>query len=110
MERILSTYVKKYRFKHPTSADFQKIVEQVTRTSWSDYFDQYVYGNGMADFAVEKIRVTPVQKDGQTLYESSVTIAKKAVTTAPFLFALLLKTGISSPSNGMAKKIASRIN
>lgn len=77
MERILSTYVKKYRFKHPTSADFQNVVEQVTRTSWSDYFDQYVYGNGMADFAVEKIRVTPVQKDGQTWYESSVTIVKK---------------------------------
>jgi len=77
MERILSTYVKKYRFKHPTSADFQNVVEQVTRTSWSEYFDQYVYGDGMADFAVDKIRVTPIQKDGQTWYESSVTIAKK---------------------------------
>ncbi|KQY84499.1 EnpEP protein [Paenibacillus sp. Root52] len=77
MERILSTYVKKYRFKHPTSADFQRVVEQVTRTSWSTYFDQYVYGDGMADFAVEKISVTPVQKGDQEVYESSVTIQKK---------------------------------
>ncbi|WP_128099807.1 M1 family metallopeptidase [Paenibacillus sp. DCT19] len=77
MERILSTYVKKYRFKHPTSADFQKVVEQVTRTSWSTYFDQYVYGDGMANFAVEKISVTPIQKGDQEVYESSVTIQKK---------------------------------
>ncbi|WP_427181987.1 M1 family metallopeptidase [Paenibacillus sp. TC-CSREp1] len=77
MERILSTYVKKYRFKHPSTADFQKVVEQVTATSWADYFDQYIYNNGMADFAVERIQVAPLQKDGKTLYESVITIAKK---------------------------------
>jgi len=77
MERILSTYVKKYRFKHPATGDFQKVVEQVTRTSWADYFDQYVYRNGMADFAVEKINVSSIEKDGKKMYESSVTIIKK---------------------------------
>lgn len=77
MERILSTYVKKYRFKHPSSTDFQRVVEQVTQTSWSEYFNQYVYGSGMADFAVEKISVKPVQKDGKTWYESSITVQKK---------------------------------
>lgn len=77
MERILSTYVKKYRFKHPSTGDFQKVVEQVTRTSWADYFDQYVYRSGMADFAVEKINVTSIEKDGKKMYESSVTIVKK---------------------------------
>lgn len=77
MERILSTYVKKYRFKHPATGDFQKVVEQVTRTSWADYFDQYVYRSGMADFAVEKINVSSIEKDGKKMYESSVTIAKK---------------------------------
>ncbi|WP_434748563.1 M1 family metallopeptidase [Paenibacillus amylolyticus] len=77
MELILSTYVQKYRFKHPATADFQKIVEQVTRTSWANYFDQYIYNNGMADFAVEKINVSSIEKDGQKMYESSVTIAKK---------------------------------
>lgn len=49
----------------------------MTRKSWSDYFNQYVYGDGMADFAVENIQVKPVEKDGQTLYESSVTLVKK---------------------------------
>ncbi|WP_339834466.1 M1 family metallopeptidase [Paenibacillus sp. FSL R7-0272] len=77
MERILATYVKKYRFKHPATGDFQKVVEQVTRTSWADYFDQYVYRNGMADFAVEKINVSSIEKDGKKMYESSVTIVKK---------------------------------
>ncbi|MBR2566883.1 MAG: M1 family metallopeptidase [Paenibacillus sp.] len=77
MERILSTYVKKYRFKHPGTGDFQKVVEQVTRTSWAEYFNQYVYRSGMADFTIEKIKVTPMKKDGKVMYESSVTVAKK---------------------------------
>lgn len=108
MERILSTYVKKYRFKHPTSADFQKVVEQVTHKSWSDYFNQYVYGDGMADFAVENIQVKPVEKDGQTLYESSVTLVKKAATTRKSPFASFLKMDTSSPRNGMAVTVELR--
>lgn len=53
MHRIMRTYTQKYRFKHPTTADFQRVVEQVTKRKWTDFFNQYVYGNQMADFAVE---------------------------------------------------------
>jgi aminopeptidase N len=31
MDAILSSYAHKYRFKHPSSRDFQKIVEKVTK-------------------------------------------------------------------------------
>ncbi|WP_339322893.1 M1 family metallopeptidase [Paenibacillus sp. FSL W8-0194] len=77
MNKILGTYAKKYRFKHPTTADFQKVVEQVTRQSWQSFFDQYVYGNQMADFAVDSISVRKKDAASGPVYESIVKISKK---------------------------------
>ncbi|GBF77848.1 hypothetical protein PA598K_06424 [Paenibacillus sp. 598K] len=77
MRKILRTYFQKYRFKHPSTGDFQRVVEQVTKQSWKDYFDQYIYGEQMADFAVESISVRPVKQDGRTVYESVILVRKR---------------------------------
>ncbi|OBZ15654.1 MULTISPECIES: M1 family metallopeptidase [Bacillales] len=76
MQKILRTYFQKYKFKHPSSADFQRVVESVTKTKWHDYFSQYVYDNQMADFSVESIHVRPVKQDGANMYESVVLVKK----------------------------------
>ncbi|MUG89047.1 M1 family peptidase [Paenibacillus timonensis] len=88
MKRILSTYSHKYRFKHPTTADFQRVVEQVTSRSWKSYFQQYVYDGKMADFAVDRIQVIPVVQEENRLYESSVIFSRKGAThpKVPLLF------------------------
>ncbi|MGP0587843.1 M1 family metallopeptidase [Paenibacillus timonensis] len=88
MKRILSTYSHKYRFKHPTTADFQRVVEQVTSRSWKSYFQQYVYDGKMADFAVDRIQVTPVGQEENRLYESSVIFSRRGAThpKVPLLF------------------------
>ncbi|AHV95038.1 M1 family metallopeptidase [Paenibacillus sabinae] len=74
MDTIMSSYARKYRFHHPGTADFQKIVEKVTKKSWQDYFDRYVYGGGAPDFTVEDITVSKSKKGG---YESLTTVANK---------------------------------
>ncbi|CAM4367465.1 M1 family metallopeptidase [Paenibacillus alkaliterrae] len=76
MQKILRTYFQKYKFKHPNTADFQRVVEQVTKTKWHDYFSQYVYDDQMADYAVESIHVRPVKQDGRQMYESIVLIKR----------------------------------
>ncbi|GGG25200.1 M1 family metallopeptidase [Paenibacillus abyssi] len=76
MRKIMRTYFQKYKFKHPSTADFQRVVEQVTKTKWDDYFSQYVYGSLMADFEVESIHVRPVKQKSGTVYESVVLIRK----------------------------------
>lgn len=43
MDAILAAYARKYRFQHPSTADFQKVVEKVTKQSWQTYFERYVY-------------------------------------------------------------------
>lgn len=34
MNNIMSSYARKFRFQHPATSDFQKVVEKVTKKSW----------------------------------------------------------------------------
>lgn len=78
MDKVMATYTSKYRFKHPTTKDFQTVVEQVTRKSWSTFFDQYVYSNMMADFAADSISIQNKSTDAEQKYISTVKLTKKA--------------------------------
>ncbi|OKP75284.1 EnpEP protein [Paenibacillus sp. P3E] len=79
MDAIMAAYARKYRFQHPTTADFQKTVEKVTKKSWQAYFDQYVYSGGAPDFSIDNI-INTFHKgsDIDSLrYDSSVAVSNK---------------------------------
>ncbi|GKS14308.1 hypothetical protein YDYSY3_53080 [Paenibacillus chitinolyticus] len=76
MDRIMKTYFQRWKFKHPGTRDFQTVVEEITKTKWTEFFDQYVYGSMMTDYAVDSIRIRQTNESGQTLYESSVLVRK----------------------------------
>lgn len=88
MSRILTTYAHKYRFRHPTTADFQRIVEQVTGHSWKPYFKQYVYEGKMTDYSIDSITVNPIGQDNDQLFESVIDISQIGAATpkVPILF------------------------
>lgn len=88
MSKVIRTYFQKWKFKHPSTSDFQKVLEQTTQRSWSEFFDQYVYGSMMADFAVENIQSKSVKENGQKVYEHHVIIRKKGanVSSVPIVF------------------------
>ncbi|RAV12504.1 M1 family peptidase [Paenibacillus contaminans] len=77
MNKIMRTYFSRWKFKHPSTQDFQKTVEDVTKRKWDDFFNQYVYGGMMIDYAVESIRMRKTEQQGQTVYESEVLIRKR---------------------------------
>ncbi|MDF9844889.1 MULTISPECIES: M1 family metallopeptidase [unclassified Paenibacillus] len=80
MDAIMLAYARKYRFKHPSTADFQRIVEKVTKQSWQDYFDQYVYSGGAPDFSVDRITTGTGNSsiDGEEArYEATVEVSNK---------------------------------
>lgn len=83
MQKIMRTYYQKYKFRHPSTADFQKVVEQVTKSKWTEYFREYVYGGQMADFAIESIRVHPVETEQGRQYESIVLVTKRGGSFGP---------------------------
>jgi len=79
MSKIMRTYFQKYKFKHPSFADFQKVVETVTKEKWTGFFQAYVQHGEMADFSVESIQT---KKDGDG-YESLVMLRRNGGTPEP---------------------------
>ncbi|MRN57326.1 M1 family metallopeptidase [Paenibacillus monticola] len=90
MAAIMSSYTHKYRFQHPSTSDFQKIVEKVTGKSWQTYFDQYVYSGGAPDFAIENITIPSNKSNSGDAhsYESLVKVVNKgsAYANVPLKF------------------------
>ncbi|MNV52086.1 Peptidase family M1 [compost metagenome] len=77
MNSIMSTYARKFRFQHPTTSDFQKVVEKVTKKSWQPYFEDYIYGGGAPDFSVDTITIKKNGNSDAQSYESIVKIRNK---------------------------------
>lgn len=73
MNKILRTYFQKFRFKHPSTADFQKVVESVTKTKWNDFFGAYVHRGEMADFSIESIESV---KNDQGTYQTTILLRR----------------------------------
>ncbi|QHT58854.1 M1 family metallopeptidase [Paenibacillus lycopersici] len=97
MRKIMRTYFQKFKFKHPSTADFQKVVESVTKTKWNDYFSHFVYGDAMSDYSVASIHVNPVKQDGKQLFENVVLIKKSGGSVGPVTIMLHFADGTVMP-------------
>lgn len=80
MNKIMRTYFQTYRFKHPSSSDFQKVVESTTKKKWTDFFQAYVLHGQMADFSVESI---DTRQTGEGGYESRVLLRRGGGSPEP---------------------------
>lgn len=72
MNRVLRQYYQKYKFKSPTSTDFQHVLEAITKNNWQNYFDKFVYGNENSDLRVIDIREQNISEGDQALYEYTI--------------------------------------
>jgi hypothetical protein len=52
MTRILRTYARRYRFRHPTTQDFIAVVNEVTGQDYRWYFDQTWFSSDLCDYAI----------------------------------------------------------
>jgi hypothetical protein len=75
---VLRTYARRFRFAHPTTADFVATVNEVTGRDWQWFFDQTFYSSASCDYAVE-VEARPARtpagwlegKDGKLAYRPS---------------------------------------
>jgi hypothetical protein len=51
----------RYQFRILRVADFQHELEAYTGQSWKEFFDNWLYGAGLTDWCVEKVRVQPAR-------------------------------------------------
>ncbi|MCZ8514578.1 M1 family metallopeptidase [Paenibacillus filicis] len=112
MNKIMRTYFQRWKFKHPTSADFQQAVEDVTKTSWKEFFDQYVYNGMMVDYAVTTIQTNRITENGQTFYENKVQIQRHGGTypNVPIRFHFADGTQVDKTWEGADSEVIMKLN
>jgi len=82
MKRALRTYFLRYRFTHPTGADFLNTINEVAGRNLDWYFDQAVSGTNILDYEVLSLRSSRVKwwesrGKGQPLYDNLVLVHRK---------------------------------
>jgi len=94
MYRIMRTYHHRFRFRHPTSADFIKTVEEVTGKDMAWFFDQTWFSSDLFDYELYSIENTSIPApsgviDGGTVdtdentYLSTVVVRRLGEAVAP---------------------------
>ncbi|MFZ0318604.1 MAG: M1 family metallopeptidase [Candidatus Sulfotelmatobacter sp.] len=94
MDKAMRAYFMKYRFTHPTKADFLNTIQEVSGRDLKWYFDQAIYGSPVLDYKVLKIESFPVnwyeEKKGKsredeknTVYRSYVWLQRKGEFVMP---------------------------
>lgn len=62
MARAMRTYFERWRFGHPSSRDFQAVVEEVSGRKLDWFFDQFVFGNRLLDYRVGQVESREVEE------------------------------------------------
>ena len=87
MKRFLRTYYQRWRFRHPTTRDLQDVAEEVAGQDLDWFFDQYVYGTAVVDYAVDRLQVQAIDPPGGSddalWYESEVRVERREDGTFP---------------------------
>ncbi|MFQ5569176.1 MAG: M1 family metallopeptidase [Rhodothermales bacterium] len=84
MRRFLRTYYQQWRFRHPTTRDLIEVAEEVAGEDLDWFFDQFVYGTAVVDYAVDRLRIeridppeTTTSDEAKAWYESEVRVERR---------------------------------
>ena len=80
MQRILSTYFERWKFKHPTPSDFFDIVREVSGEDHSRFLDEVYRSSNTFDYGVQEFRSERL--DDQR-YRTSVVVRRFGEATSP---------------------------
>jgi len=86
LRRAMHTYFMRYRFTHPTAADFVRTVDEVSGQNLDGFFQQALYGTNLLDYEVLALRSDPLEwfrrppakpQKGSTVYRDTVLVHRK---------------------------------
>ena len=60
MARVMRAYQERWRFRHPSSADFIDTADEVSGQDLAWFFDQFLKGSGTLDYEVSRVSTTRV--------------------------------------------------
>ena len=91
MARILRTYHQRWRYRHPTTADFFAVVKAVSGRDMQWFSDQFVFGSNVLDYAVGEFN-SEKEKNGRD-YRSTVRIRRRGEAIFPVEVRVRFKDG-----------------
>ena len=80
MQRVLSTYFDRWRFRHPQPADFFAIVNEVSGQDMTWFFDQVYRSSNVFDYGVQDLQS---RNAGGSTFETSVVVRRYGEATFP---------------------------
>jgi len=102
----------RYQFRIIRVVDFQRELEAYTGRPWGDFFDHWLYGAGMTDWSVEKVKLEPIGPGnsvrgavpsfleaihggpaGKLRYQATVLLHQKAEINEPTVLGICLDGG-----------------
>jgi hypothetical protein len=63
MQRILSTYFERWKFRHPKPSDFFQIANEESGRDLGPFFDQVYRGSSTFDYGVQNLKSVAAGKD-----------------------------------------------
>jgi hypothetical protein len=87
LQRVMSTFFTRWKFRHPTPQDFFAVANEVTGRDMSWFFDQVHRSSNVFDYAVADLRTEPVaargyfDNEGRTAYKAEMKLAGKHRST-----------------------------
>lgn len=97
MGKVLRTYFQEFKFKHPTAQDFEKVCEEVSGKKLNWFFDQFIRGTGVVDFAVKSISYYEETdlNSGASTFVTKVVVLRNGEVKMPVDLKLSLDDGSS---------------
>ncbi|HPN36318.1 MAG TPA: M1 family metallopeptidase [bacterium] len=103
MNRILRTWLERWRFKHPRSADFIAVVNEVSGENFDWFFDQVLNSTAVLDYSVSEISSEEVEQNrGFDFFPADSTAAVSA--TATLTTDTVAAGGLESDTTGRRNK------
>jgi hypothetical protein len=83
LQRILSTYFDRYKFRHPAPEDFFAVVNEVSGRDMTWFFDQVYRSSNTFDYAVQEFTSARINPAPTTVYRTSVVVRREGEATFP---------------------------
>jgi hypothetical protein len=90
MAKVMRTYFQRFKFKHPKTQDFIKVVNETSGADMNWFFEQLVYGTGILDYEVSAISTEPA---GDGSFETQVTLRRSGEVKFPVELAVIFEDG-----------------
>jgi aminopeptidase N len=94
MDELMQEYFRRYKFKHPTTADFIRLVDELAGEDFSSLLEQLAYKTGVCDYRVTSAESIPLEEEEkEKRFMTTVVLERSGEVTLPVEVLIELEDG-----------------